>query len=267
MVNLVRVKSLKKGNKVLWNPLTGRWNLESSKSRVMKELKGQISNFVEGNEYSLKLPENVDFEDLDPDIKNIIRPLLIKKTRDFKPTQYNIVNVLKQVHPDCAISADAKKILNTFLDKLMFIIYSKGINTLEKLYEFINDFMIGQLKRYTVSACKTEVTRYKTTGRTWLKFKHTDDEFNIACMALLEYLSAEILEIAGTHATNMLRSTIKNTDLFNPDQELFDLAIKVSKTVNEIENKNLVELSKLKKTHVNLDANILNKISDFYRLY
>ena len=48
MTRLTHKTSKKKDNQTLWNPLTGKWNVHSAKSKIIKQLK-QIEENNETN--------------------------------------------------------------------------------------------------------------------------------------------------------------------------------------------------------------------------
>ena len=178
---------------------------------------------------------------------------------------YHVKLVLRQVHPDLSIRKDASLnmslLLNFILRKIIKRINFREIDKYKKLKNQQDDifsFVPGLLKDFCIREGNKAVEKYKTTYsseyddekldlsyRCGLKFRvdkiKTVYDYNIKLIiyitAVLEYLCAEIMEIAGNFTRNRRRVYVTKKFLketIYEDPELGELKNKFSGKLKEL---------------------------------
>jgi hypothetical protein len=156
----------------------------------------------------------------------------------MKPLTFNksIEQVLKQVHPDLSITDEATYEMNNFLNNLMDEIIKKS-HHLHNLRHVIDDIFDGQLRSYAISEIMKIMKKHNLGVNTGLVFSYLelqkvfdDIELSLAVSTVLEYISAEILELAGNVARDDERLLLEYNDIItamNNDPELVNLIEKI----------------------------------------
>lgn len=185
----------------------------------------------------------------------------VKRTRPpaDKPFSYNvyITKVLKQVHPDMRMSAVARDQLGDMLHKLgreigqkamaMAKASGKKTTSAREVQAAVRTTLPGELSKHAVSEGTKAATKYAASKkprkgdkrvsasfRAGLQFPTAKMRLYLSCTrinpatlvylaAVLEYLAAEILELAGNANRDRKSATITTRDMFKAihnDEEL-----------------------------------------------
>eukprot|EP01095_Lingulamoeba_sp_RSL-Kostka_P018095 TRINITY_DN976_c0_g2_i1.p1 TRINITY_DN976_c0_g2~~TRINITY_DN976_c0_g2_i1.p1 ORF type:complete len:262 (-),score=73.24 TRINITY_DN976_c0_g2_i1:213-962(-) len=171
-----------------------------------------------------------------------------------------IYKVLKQVHPNIGISKLGMNVMNDFVKHTMAIIIDEAVNLLEitkkvtlssrEIQTAVRLILPGELAKHAVSEGTKAVTKYSCTksgsksSRAGLQFPvgriHTLTKKKSKCRvgqgapvylsAVLEYLTAEILELSGNAARDNKKTRIVPRHILlaiRNDQELDTLLYEV----------------------------------------
>jgi histone H3/H4 len=182
-------------------------------------------------------------------------PMPPSKVKVHQTFDLYIKAVLKQVHPALRISKDSVSQINFIVNQLTAKIglAAKGMMTSEKTITVkmikvaVNLSLPGELARHGTGEGTKAVTNFanssksgKKTDRSGLKVppsrihriiadtckQRIGTTASIYCAAVVEYIIAEILELAGSRTTQETRKVISSGDLFmaiNHDEELHKL--------------------------------------------
>jgi len=156
-----------------------------------------------------------------------------KPTKKIRSYSSYIFKVLKQVHPDTGISKKAMSIMNTFINDIFdrlaseagkLVTYNKKATLSPREIQTAVRLMLpGKLAKHSVSEGTNAVTKFSYKGNAGLIFPvhivashlrarkyatHIAAEATVYLTAVLEYICAEILELAGNAARDNKKSRI-----------------------------------------------------------
>ena len=162
----------------------------------------------------------------------------------------SIKRVLASVHPDLNMSTDAKIIHNNFLNNLMRKIIEHAIFS-SKFKEVILRVFKGELAFHTITEIRRSLLKYENGTKTkgifpYLQIKEIfeDMRLSIAVSAVLNYISGEILELAGNLTREDERLQMSDSDIIEAmtnDPELHRLINKIGFDKKSIKNINEIE--------------------------
>jgi histone H3/H4 len=194
--------------------------------------------------------ENTFLSFLPLDIFKIIFRLINTENESQKVYQSYIHKILKMVHPDTCISKEAVNYVNDILLKIFSSLTDmlKGNYTNDRLYEsLLVKFLSEQLAKHAKNKGINAITKYSeysdeyknhsknfkagltlsiSKTKNLIKSKKVDEYLVIYLTSTLEYLTEEIMELAGNCARDFKKKTIQvfhiNFAIQN-DEELLEL--------------------------------------------
>jgi len=220
----------------------------------------------------------------------------IKELHDKYSFVHLIQRVLKQVHPETQITKDAKKNINNKIHAIIKNIVDGKYVKLEDIRKRTIDILKGELAKHALREGNKMIANpnyyhgqniYKRCIRKtmmYLSKQNVDEKAVLFMAAVIEYLIAEIIELAGNNTRNHRRGRINTYDVslaIIDDDELQQL-VGLKKTKHNIlaleflnyilkgiGKNEIEEIRKFKCNIFSLDAKSIteNMNQDFYKMF